>query len=730
MMNRLVLLLVISFFCLHAGPSEKLTFEQVYLKSGAALLQPLPDIPGWLDDGRYAETRAGKLFAVDARSGRARVLLDPQALKTKTTPALNLLKPDDHTGDYSRLAFVLGGDIYIFQKKTGTVTRITTTVADEKNPVFSPDGRSLAFTADGDLFAADSDGGTVRQLTFDGSEEILNGYASWVYYEEILGRGSRYRAFAWSPDSAKIAFMRFDQGRVPQFPLFDASGLYGRLEMQRYPKAGFPNPEVKIGVVDLTREQTEWIAFPSEAEHYLSFLAWASDGKKIFMQWLNRKQEDWRIFAYTLAGKDLRQVYREVRMPWVEAVSSDAFCPLADGSVLLISGKSGWNHIYREQAAGPETMITEGKWSVKRIEFVDEKKGLVFFSADKEDSTRTDLYCVSLKGGAPQRLTRLEGTHGVTFSPAGDYFLDRFSSLQQPPLLQLCGRDGSLMRRLGESSTAALSGIALGKAELFKIPAGDGYQLPAAWYLPPDFNAKNRYPVVLSVYGGPGSRSVSDAFPRRLDDYLLAQQGIIVLKVDHRGSGHFGNQGMDLMHRCLGKWEISDYCSAVAYLRTLPYVDGSRIGITGGSYGGYVAALALAAAPDSFSCALADFAVSDWSLYNSVYTERYMDLPAENPEGYREASLLSHLQTYRGGLFLIHGSMDDNVHMQHTLQLLNGLLDLGKTVELMVYPGERHGVRGIKAVGYYRSALDFWMRQFFPGQKAGQSGPVGQEKKQ
>jgi dipeptidyl-peptidase-4 len=197
-----------------------------------------------------------------------------------------------------------------------------------------------------------------------------------------------------------------------------------------------------------------------------------------------------------------------------------------------------------------------------------------------------------------------------------------------------------------------------------------------------------------------------------------------VLNVDHRGSGHFGKQGMEAMHRCLGKWEIADYCSAVTYLRTLPFVDGTKIGITGGSYGGYVAALALAAAPDSFACGIADFAVSDWSLYDSVYTERFMGLPAENPEGYRQASVLSHLQTYRGGLFLNHGSMDDNVHMQHTLQLLNGLLNLGKTAELMVYPGERHGVRGIKSNEYFRSALDFWQRKFFSAQD------VGKEKEQ
>ena len=723
-MKRLFLLLLFCLFGLNAAQSEKLTFEQVYLNRGGALLQPLPDISGWLDDARFVETRAGKFLAVDARSGRSQVLLDPGAFKANAPAGLDLLNPADHDAGYSRLAFVHEDDIYLFSKKTSLTRRLTATTAAEKNPVFSPDGRFLAFTAGGNLFVCDTAGGAPSQLTFDGSDEILNGYASWVYYEEILGRASRYRAFYWSPDSKQIVFLRFDQSRVPLFPLFDANGAYGRLEMQHYPKPGFPNPAVKIGVIDLAGRHTDWIAFPEEIDHYLAFLDWAPDGKRFYLQWLNRGQDELQVYEYIPAAKQLRLVYREKQKAWVDLLGSNDFLPLPGGGFLLLSSKSGWNHLYRVSANGTEKRLTGGKWSVSQIEFADEKKGLAFVSADKEDSTRTDLYRVPLSGAPPQRLTRLDGTHSLTFSKAGSYFLDRYSSLRQPPLLQLCFRDGRVLHRLGESATPALSRAALGKVEVFKIPTADGLQLPAVWFLPPDFQAEKRYPVVLSVYGGPGARSVTDAFPRRLDEFFLAQQGIIVLRVDHRGSGHFGKQGMEAMYRCLGKWELADYGSAAAYLRTLPFVDGEKIGITGGSYGGYVAALALTAAPDAFSCGIADFAVSDWLLYDSVYTERYMDLPAENPEGYRQASVFSHLPTYRGGLLLVHGSMDDNVHMQNTLQLLNGMLDLGKTAELMIYPGERHGIRGSKAVGYYKSALDFWKRKFFSIRE------VGQEKKQ
>ena len=732
-MKRSLLLLLVCVFSLNAGQSEKLTFEQVYPTRGNELLRPLPVLSGWLDDQHFAETRAGKLLAVDARSGRSKVLLDPRLLKTKVPTNLDLLKPADHTADYSQLAFLEGNDIYLFQKKSAIFRRLASTAEPKKNPAFSPDGRFLAFTAGGNLFACTTDAAEPFQLTFDGSEEILNGYASWVYYEEILGRDSRYRAFNWSLDSRRIAFLRFDQSRVPKFPLFAEAGTYGRLEMQRYPKPGFPNPAVKIGVVDLASRHTDWVDFPAEVDHYLTFLDWFPDGKGFYLQWLNRGQDELHVYEYTLADKKIRRVYIEKQKTWVDFLGAGDFQPLPGGGFLLLSSKSGWNHLYRVYADGSEKMLTAGKWSVSRIEFADEKKGLAFVSADKEDSTRSDLYRVPFSGASPQRLTRLDGSHGVTFSRAGSYFLDRFSSLRQPPMLQLCTADGRVLRRLGESDTPAFRNIALGKVEMFKIPTGDGLLLPAVWYLPVDFNAQKQYPVVFSVYGGPGRSSVTDAFPRRLDDYFLAQQGIIVLKVDHRGSGHFGKRGMEMMHRRLGKWEIADYSSAVAYLRTLPFVDGSKIGITGGSYGGYVAALALAAAPDSFACGIADFAVSDWSLYDSVYSERFMGLPAENPEGYRQSSVLTHLPTYRGGLRLTHGSLDDNVHMQNALQLLNEMQNLGKSAELMIYPGERHGVRGIKADEFRKSALAFWKRSFFCKPRAlppGDARQLGKEKKQ
>lgn len=731
-MSKRFLLLWLCAAALHAGEAKRLTFEQAFLFRGEPLLRMLPDAGPWLDDAAYAETRDGKAWRVDARSGRARLLFDPAPFKDAGPKDLDWLRPADRSADWSSLVFVAGDDLYAFRRSAGKLARLTETAGAEQTPLLSPDGRRVAYTLNNDLYAAPLDGGAPVRLTRDGGDDILNGYASWIYYEEILGRASRYRAFAWGPDGRTIAFMRFDQSPVPRFPLFDAAGTYGRLEMQRYPKPGFPNPMVKVGFADAAGNGTAWVNFSGSGDHYLTFLAWSPRGDKAYVQWLNRGQDELRLYECAPATGQARLVYSEKQKAWIDFLDSDSFVPLADGGALLLSDKDGWRHVYRLGADGSERALTSGEWSVSRIDAVDEGRRRVYFSADREDSTRSDLYRVGLDGGEPLRLTREDGSHLATVSPRGSFFIDRWSSLSRPSVLDLRAGDGRLVRRLGDSASPGFAQYALGRAERFRIPSADGLKLPASWILPPGFDPAAKYPVVLSIYGGPGARGVRDAFPRRLDGYYLAQEGIIVLAVDHRGSGHFGKRGEEQMHRCLGKWEMADYGSAVDWLRTLPFVDGARIGIEGGSYGGYVAALAVVSDPGRFACGIAEYSVVDWSLYDSVYTERYMDAPAENPDGYRQSSVLSRLDSYRGNLRLTHGSMDDNVHMQNSLQLLDRLLDQGQTVELMIYPGERHGVRGRKAAENARSSVEFWKKHFFP-ESVGQVGrvrPVRQEKEE
>jgi dipeptidyl-peptidase-4 len=309
-------------------------------------------------------------------------------------------------------------------------------------------------------------------------------------------------------------------------------------------------------------------------------------------------------------------------------------------------------------------------------------------------------------------LTVVPGVHRILSSKAGGYLLDTHSSLKNPPRLDLLNGNGELLRTIHDRATHELESCHLGEVESFRISTADGLPLPVVWYLPPGFDRTCRYPVVIKVYGAPGSRNVRNRFDSRLSQYYLSQQGIISMRIDHRGSGHFGKAYTDLMHRNLGYWEIHDLIEIGKYLRTLPFINSEKIGIWGGSYGGYVASLALCRAPDYFSHGIADSSVIDWKWYDSAYTERYMDTPEQNPDGYRKSSVLTHIAGYRGGLRITHGSMDDNVHMQHTFQFLRAAAESGKTVELMIYPGERHGYERAAGVTEKRAAMAFWLKHF------------------
>jgi dipeptidyl-peptidase-4 len=308
-------------------------------------------------------------------------------------------------------------------------------------------------------------------------------------------------------------------------------------------------------------------------------------------------------------------------------------------------------------------------------------------------------------------LTIEQGSHTCSISPKGAYFIDTHNNATQPGRMTLRDRSGKVLRTLGDQKLPLMDEYQLGKTEVFAIPSGDGYDLPAKWTLPADLDPGKKYPVLFQVYGGPGAPSVFNTFPR-LSDHFMAQKGIIVISVDHRGSGHFGKKGAALMHRQLGKYEMQDYTAAVKWLRKLPFVDSTRIGITGGSYGGYATLMALTAGADYFTHGQADFSVTDWRLYDNVYTERFMDTPEENPEGYKAASVMTHADRLKGKLLITHGTMDDNVHMQNTLQLIDKFEDLDKDFQLMLYPNGRHGIGPPKNKHMAREGWEFWREHF------------------
>lgn len=714
-------LILFGFVLVSAEEKKSLTFDQAFGFGSMGLLNPVPLMAGWTDDSHYLAAEGQKLMKVHALSGETETVLDASEHKEAVKKGFSLLpgrfsfffgsSPHLHTGDRSRFVTVSRGDIFLYLKNEKKIIRITDTTEEESIPAISPDGNHVAFNRGANLFVYDVESGKTRQLTRDGSDNILNGYASWIYYEEVIGRS--YKSYWWSPDSNHIAFIRYDQTAVPVFHMSGSKGIYGYVEKQRYPKPGFPNPTVKLGIISAETGKTTWVPFSDPEEHYLAHPKWSEDGSSLYFQWKNRGQDRLKLLAYHLKKGKLETRYQEHQKTWVDFIRNSSLYILKNRSVILPSSKTGWNHIYRVKPGGKAVQITRGNWAVSSINHVDEKNRTIFFTARKEDSTETHFYRTSFSGKIIKKLTPARGSHRVTVSKGGSYFYDTYSATSHPNVLELRNSHGKLIRKLGSAHSKRLDQINLAKIEIFRIKTADGYRLPVLWYLPPNMDKTKKHPVIFSVYGGPGSMGVRNGWGfRGFGNHFLAQQGIIVLTTDHRGSGHFGKKGIDLMHRQLGKWEINDYVEVVKYLRTLPFVDGSKIGITGGSYGGYVSALALTRASEYFQFGIAHSSVIDYKLYDSIYTERYMDTPEENPEGYKQTSVLTYVKNYRGGLRLTHGSMDDNVHMQNTIQLMDAITDTGKEVELLIYPGERHGYRR-KRNHSNRTSFKFWMKHFF-----------------
>lgn len=706
-----------------AGPKERPSFQQIFKNAEPRLTRSLPTVNAWHDESHYLEMRRPpavprpSTVIVDAASGTAEPLPDLQRfaplLGSDMDPGSSVASVPS-AGVY---VYSTNNDLYFLDTTAHQYKRLTTNAEEEHNPTLSPDGKHVAFTRAHDLYSIELATGKETRYTTDGSDLIYSGWAAWLYYEEILGRASQYRAFWWSPDSRSIAFYRFDETLVPEFPIFVAKGVHGSLEHTRYPKAGDPNPRVRFGIVGVGSPAITWGAFDENQDQYFGPVFWTPDSKRAFVQWMNRGQDTLIVYGVDPRKGTKEPILLEHQSSWVDWFESITF--LSDNSgFIVLNDHDGWPHLYLHAMNGTlRKQLTRGAWPVTGVEVVDLADGMVYFTARKEAPTRTDLYRVRLDGSKLTRLTFGTYTHAVKVSPRGRYIVTTYSSVTEPPRMALLKGDGTMVRELGSAKTAEFDNYELALPTMMTIPTSDGYALPAAMTRPFDFDPTHRYPVLISVYGGPGNATVFDGW-KSLGGQWLAEEGVIQLSVDHRGSGHFGKAGTALMHRKLGTWEMHDYGEAVAWLRSQPWVDSTRICITGGSYGGYVTALALTAGADYFTHGIAEYSVTDWHLYDSHYTERYMDTPAENPEGYRESSVLTHAYKLRGVLRLVHGTSDDNVHLQNTIQLVDTLEDMNKEFSLALYPGGRHGWGGPKAVHLrndtYRFYYEYLIRKPFP----------------
>jgi dipeptidyl-peptidase-4 len=616
------------------------------------------------------------------------------------------------TKDYSGLLFYNDNDLFFYSIPKNKVTRLTNDKDEEVNPVLSPDGKKVAYTRNKDLYVVDIESGKETQLTNDASDVIYNGYASWVYMEEIIGRALKYRAFWWAPNSEMIAFLRFDDSPVPQFPLFNYDETHGKIEWQRYPYAGDSNPKVKMGIAHINTNKVVWVDEDETVDQYTAWAFWVPDSKQMFYQVLNRGQNDLQILSANPETGKNKLIYEEKQPTWVEFFEDINILKNNKGFILR-SDQDRWRHLYYYDMNGKlKKQLTNGEWNVSEIVLVDEENQKVYFEANKGERLETHLFVVNFDGNDLKQLTNIPGTHNVTVSPHGKYFYDTYSDANTPPKLDLCNGNGNLIRNIANRKTKLFDEYKLGKAGLFSIETEDGLELPAMWVLPPDFDPNKKYPVLFSVYGGPGGTDVKNSFSAYLDRFFISENEIIYFVVDHRGAAYFGKKGKSYLYHNLGKWEINDYSEAVKWLRTKSFVDSTKIGITGGSYGGYVTCMALTLGADYFTHGVAEYSVTDWHLYDNIYTERYMGTPEENPEGYKFGSAITQADKYKGLLCISHGTLDDNVHMQNTIQLVDKLTTMDKHFELMLYPNERHGVGFSKWLHAQSEYVRFWFKNF------------------
>ena len=696
---------------------KQLTFNQVYMFGEPRILKQVPRLQGWFDDDHYLmqkrDATTSAIVKVNAKNGEETVVLDYNAINPNLDEAeLTAEENIGITKDYTGLLFYDDNDLFFYSVPKNKVIRLTKNKDDEVNPMLSPDGKKVAFTRNKDLYVVDTETGQETRLTNDASDVVYNGYASWVYMEEIIGRSLNYRAFWWAPNSEMIVFLRFDDTPVPKFPLFNAEGVHGELEWECYPKPGDANPIVKMGIAHINTNKVIWIDEDETADQYTAWPFWSPDSKQLFYQVLNRGQDDLQVLSANPETGKNKLMYEEKNTTWVEFFE-DIHILKNNKGFILRSELDGWRHLYFYDMNGKlKKQLTSGEWNVSEITLVDEENQKIYFEANKGERLETHLFVVDFDGDDLEQLTEISGTHKATVSSKGKYYYDSYSDINTPGKLDLCDGDGNLIRNLGVRKSKIFEEYKLGKTELFTIKTEDGFELPAMWILPADFDENKKYPVLFSVYGGPGGTDVTNSFSGYLDRFFISQAGIIYFVVDHRGSAYFGKKGKSYLYRNLGKWEINDYSQAVKWLKTKSFIDSTRIGITGGSYGGYVTCMALTLGADCFTHGIAEYSVTDWRLYDNVYTERYMDTPDENPDGYNYGSAMTHADKYKGLLRITHGTMDDNCHMQNTIQLVDKLTTLDKHFELMLYPNERHGVGFPKWMHAQREYVEFWFKNF------------------
>lgn len=598
------------------------------------------------------------------------------------------------TGSLPARSLKTGGAFYIYDVEKKIIVHSVESEHEQINISFSPDSKKIAFVRNYNILIFDLTNGMEKQLTFDGNPLVLNGVFDWVYEEEF----SVIKGYDWSPDSKSIAYWQLDQTYVPAIQIAKWDSLYFNFHEMRYPKSGATNSTVNIGVVDLENAKTKWMDIGEEKDIYVARINFTANPDLLSIQRLNRLQNKLDfILAERSTGKS-KIIFSETDSCWVDVHDNLRF--LNDKKTFLwTSEKDGFNHIYIYDYNGKQVrQLTRGNFEVDAIQSVDEKSGVVFFSSNERGTIYHDLYAIKFDGYGKMRLTIDAGYHSVSLSQPTKYYIDRFSTANKATITTLYSVEGKKLKELSTSDMKFAEEYGFSPVENLTFTTSDGISLNAQMIKPHNFDPDKKYPVLIYNYSGPGSQIVSDRWGgfNLVWHQLLAQKGYVIFMLDNRGTGGRGKSFKNVVYKNLGKWEVNDMIEGAKYLSSLGFVDVSRIGIWGWSYGGYMSALTLMRGHEYFKAAISVAPVTHWKFYDTIYTERFMSLPSLNVEGYENTSVLSEVKNLKGKLLLVHGTADDNVHFQNAVVLVNELIKENKQFQTMYYPEKDHGIYGGK----------------------------------